>query len=106
MLVGIAHQEGLLNINDKSSKFLGNGWTSIPQAKEDLITIKNQLTMTTGLDDNVQPDNDCTSPACLQYKADAGNRCINAVYFVDKVVEAAGETYNAYFRKRSVIALA
>ena len=104
MLVGIAQKEGLLNINDKTSKFLGNGWTSLPQAKEDLITIKNQITMTTGLDDNVQPDNDCTLPACLQYKADAGNRWAyhNAPYtLLDKVVEAAtGKSYNAYFQEK------
>jgi CubicO group peptidase (beta-lactamase class C family) len=104
MLVGIAQKEGLLNINDKTSKFLGNGWTSLPAAKEDLITIKNQLTMTTGLDDNVQPENDCTLPSCLQYKADAGNRWSyhNAPYtLLDKVVEAAsGKTYNAYFQEK------
>jgi len=104
MLVGIAQKEGLLSINDKTSKFLGNGWTSLPAVKEDLITIKNQLTMTTGLDDNVQPDNDCTLPACLQYKADAGNRWSyhNAPYtLLDKVVEAAsGKTYNAYFQEK------
>lgn len=104
MLVGIAQKEGILSINDKTSKFLGNGWTSLPAAKEDLITIKNQLTMTTGLDDNVQPDNDCTSPACLQYKADAGNRWAyhNAPYtLLDKVVEAAsGKSYNAYFQEK------
>ena len=104
MLVGIAQKEGLLSINDKTSKFLGNGWTSLPQAKEDLITIKNQLTMTTGLDDNVQPDNDCTSPACLQYKADAGTRWSyhNAPYtLLDKVVETAtGKSYNAYFQEK------
>ena len=44
MLVGIAQQEGLLNIGDKSSKYLGTGWTSLPQNKEGLITIRNQLT--------------------------------------------------------------
>jgi CubicO group peptidase (beta-lactamase class C family) len=104
MLVGIAQKEGLLSINDKTSKFLGNGWTSLPQGKEDLITIKNQITMTTGLDDNVQPESDCTLPACLQYKADAGNRWAyhNAPYtLLDKVVEAAsGKTYNAYFQEK------
>jgi CubicO group peptidase (beta-lactamase class C family) len=104
MLVGIAQTEGLLNINEKTSKFLGTGWTSLPKLKEDLITIKNQLTMTTGLDDNVQPDNDCTLPACLQYKADAGTRWSyhNAPYtLLDKVVESAsGKTYNAYFQEK------
>ena len=103
-LVGIAQKEGLLSINDKTSKYLGNGWTSLPLAKEDLITVKHQLTMTTGLDDAVQPDNDCTTPACLQYKADPGTRWAyhNAPYtLLDKVVEAAtGTTYNNYFQQK------
>ena len=72
-LTGIAQQDGILNINDKTSKYLGAGWTSLPPDKEDLITIRNNLTMTTGLDDAVA-DPDCEDPACLTYKADAGNR--------------------------------
>jgi CubicO group peptidase (beta-lactamase class C family) len=103
MLVGIAQQEGLLNINNKTSQYLGNGWTVMPQAKEDLITVRNQLTMTTGLENNV-PDDDCTLPSCLQYKADAGTRWFyhNAPYtLLDKVVEnASGQTYNAYFQNK------
>lgn len=101
-LVGIAQNEGLININNRSSIYLGRGWTSLPTAKEDLITVRNQLTMTTGLDDNVQPDNDCTDPSCLQYKADAGTRWAyhNAPYTIlDKVVEnATGTTFNNYFQ--------
>ena len=103
MLVGIAQQEGLLNINHKTSQYLGVGWTSMPQAKEDLITIRHQLTMTTGMENNV-PDDDCTLPSCLQYKADAGTRWFyhNAPYtLLDKVVEAAsGKTYNTYFQEK------
>lgn len=103
MLVGIAQQEGLLNINNKTSQYLGTGWTSLPPAKEDLITVRHQLTMTTGLDDAV-PDDDCTLPGCLVYKADAGNRWAyhNAPYtLLDKVVEnATGRTYNAYFQDK------
>ncbi len=103
MLVGIAQQEGILNINNKTSAYLGAGWTSLAPAKEDLITVRHQLTMTTGLDDNV-PDNDCTLPSCLQYKADAGTRWAyhNAPYTVlDKVVEAAsGAGYNTYFQQK------
>lgn len=102
MLVGIAQQEGLLNINNKTSQYLGTGWTSLPLAKENLITVRHQLTMTTGLDDAVTPDNDCTSPSCLVYKADAGTRWAyhNAPYtLLDKVVEnATGATYNNYFQ--------
>jgi len=103
-LVGIAQKEGILNINNKSSQYLGAGWTSLPLAKEELITVRHQLTMTTGLDDNVQPDNDCATPACLVYKADAGTRWAyhNAPYTIlDKVIEnASGTTYNNYFQQK------
>lgn len=50
-LAGLAQEEGLLTINDKTSRYLGAGWTSEPLAKENLITVRHQLTMTTGLDD-------------------------------------------------------
>ena len=103
LLIGIAQQEGLLNINDRTSKYLGAGWTSAPRAKEDLITVRHQLTMTSGLDDGVAND-DCTLPSCLIYKADAGTRWAyhNAPYTIlDKVVEAAsGKVFNTYFREK------
>lgn len=100
-LVGIAQQEGILNINNKSAQYLGTGWTSAPLVKENLITVKNQLTMTSGLDDGV-PDNDCTLPSCLQYKADAGTRWAyhtGAYTLLDKVIEnASGTSFNNYFQ--------
>lgn len=102
-LVGIAQEEGLININDRTSKYIGTGWTSEPLAKENLITIKNQLTMTTGLDDGVS-DPDCTLPGCLVYKADAGTRWAyhNAAYTIlDSVIErASGQSFNAYFQQK------
>lgn len=102
-LVGIAQKEGLININNKTSQYIGTGWTSAPLAKESLITVKNQLTMTTGLDDST-PNTDCTLPTCLQYKADAGARWAyhNAPYtLLDKVVENASKmSYNAYFQQK------
>jgi CubicO group peptidase (beta-lactamase class C family) len=102
-LVGIAQQEGLLNINTRSSQYLGAGWTTLPLAKENLITVRHQLTMTTGLDDGTG-EVDCTLPSCLTYKADAGTRWAyhNAPYtLLDKVVESAsGMTYNAYFQQK------
>jgi CubicO group peptidase (beta-lactamase class C family) len=102
-LMGIAQEEGYLNINDKTSQYLGQGWTSLPLAKENLITIKNQLTMTTGLDDDV-PDDNCEDPACLIYKADAGARWAyhNAPYTLthDVLYAATGQTINAYSRSR------
>jgi CubicO group peptidase (beta-lactamase class C family) len=103
MLVGIANKEGLLNIENRTSQYLGTGWTSAPLTKENLITVKHQLTMTTGLDDGLG-DDDCTLQPCLQYKADAGTRWAyhNAPYtLLDKVVEnASGKTFNTYFQEK------
>jgi len=82
---------------------LGTGWTSAPLVKENLITIRHQLTMTTGLDDGV-PDNDCTLPTCLIYKADAGTRWAyhNAAYtLLDKVIEtSSGSSFNSFYQQK------
>lgn len=102
-LTGLAQEEGLLNINNKTSQYLGTGWTSAPLAKENLITVRHQLSMTTGLDDDV-PDVDCTLPSCLIYRSDAGTRWAyhNAAYtLLYKVIEnASGQSYNNYFNSR------
>jgi CubicO group peptidase (beta-lactamase class C family) len=90
-VVGKAQQEGFLNISNKTSQYLGNGWTSAPSAKEGLITVRHQLTMTTGLDDGTG-NVDNTTPAALLYKADAGIRWAyhNAPYtLLQKVVANA-----------------
>ncbi|MCF8278521.1 MAG: serine hydrolase [Flavobacteriales bacterium] len=98
-LVGRAQEEGLLSISDKTSDHLGTGWTSAPSNKEDLITIRHQLSMTTGLDDGTG-NADCTTPSCLQYLSDAGTRWAyhNAPYtLTHAVVEAAsGLTFNQF----------
>lgn len=98
-VTGIAQQEHFLAITEPSSHYLGTGWTVCPPSKEDKITIRHQLTMTTGLDDEVQ-DPYCTLDTCLRYKADAGTRWAyhNAPYTqLDKVIETAtGSTLNDY----------
>jgi CubicO group peptidase (beta-lactamase class C family) len=103
LVAGIAQQEGTINISNKVSQYLGTGWTSLPLAKENLITVKHQLTMTTGLDDNV-PDQDCTSASCLIYKADAGTRWAyhNAPYHLvhDVMQTASGKLWNAYCKEK------
>ena len=102
-LVGVAQDEGLLNINDKTSKYLGIGWTTMTSDKEELITIRHQLTMTTGLDFSVE-DLDCTESECLKYKADAGTQWFyhNAPYtLLDKVIEnASSQNFNIYFSQK------
>ena len=101
-MVGKAQQEGLLSTNAKTSQYLGVGWTSAPVAKENLITVRHQLTMTSGLDDTGNLDN--TTPAALHYKADAGTRWSyhNAPYtLLQQVVsQAAGQSFNAYFEAK------
>ena len=98
-LVGLAQEEGLLSIEDQTSAHLGAGWTSLSQEKEDLITLRHQLTMTTGLDFGV-PDQHCTDPECLQFKANAGDQWYyhNAPYtLLEKVVgNASGLSYNNF----------
>lgn len=98
-ITGIAQQENLVNIDTKVSQYLGNGWTSAPLVKENLITCKHLLTMTSGLDDS----SDDVSPAALQYKADAGTRWAYHNVFVklqDVVAKASGQSFNNYFNSR------
>jgi CubicO group peptidase (beta-lactamase class C family) len=93
---GIAQQEGLLNINNKVSDYIGTGWTRAPLAKENLITVKNLLSMTTGLSDS----SDLVIPANLTYMADAGTRwSYNNVFqkLMDVVAAASGQSYDSYF---------
>lgn len=103
VLTGIAQQEGFLSIQDSTQAYLGTGWTSAPLPKEQLITVRNQLTMTSGLDDGVA-DPDCTIDTCLQYLADAGTRWAyhNAPYtLLDEVLQSAtGMQLNAYFNQK------
>nr|WP_314895966.1 serine hydrolase [uncultured Flavobacterium sp.] len=100
-LTGIAQQEGLLNINNKVSQYIGTGWTSETLAKENLITCKNLLTMTSGIEDIANGDD--VSPASLQYKADAGTRWAYHNVYVklqDVIAQASGQTWNTYFNAK------
>ncbi len=103
MLTGIAQEEGYLDINQPSSTYLGTGWTSCTPQQEAQITVRNQLTMTTGLDDGVADDH-CTDPSCLVYLADPGTRWAyhNAPYTkLDGVIAGAtGTTFTNYFNTR------
>jgi len=97
-MTGIAQQENYLSINDTTSDYLGQGWTSCTTAQEEKITVKHQLSMTSGLDDSGDPH--CTLNTCLNYLTDAGTRWAyhNAPYtLLDGVIEnATGQTLNAY----------
>jgi len=99
-LTGIAQEEGLLNINDKVSDYIGTGWTSAPLAKENLITNKHLLSMTSGIDDS---QGELTNPGNLQYLTDAGTRWAYHNIFqklMDVVASASGQTYDTYFNAK------
>jgi CubicO group peptidase (beta-lactamase class C family) len=98
-LVGKAQEEKYLSLNDTSSKYLGKGWTNCTPVQEAKIKIIHQLTMTSGLDDDV-PDHHCTIDTCLNYLAAPGTRWAyhNAPYtLLEKVLESAtGKQVNNY----------
>lgn len=98
-VTGIAQQENLININNKVSQYIGIGWTSEPLAKENLITCKNLLTMTSGLDD----ESDDVTPTSLIYKADAGTRWAYHNVYVklqDVIAQASGQSWTNYFNTK------
>ena len=53
ILIGIAQQEGLLNIDDYVSDYISAGWSNTDEENEAKITIHNLLTMTSGLDEDL-----------------------------------------------------
>lgn len=103
LTVGIAQQEGLLNIDDSTSSYLGSGWTVAPATKEKLISIRDQLSMTSGLNDTIG-DPHCTVDTCLKYLADAGTRWAyhNGPYtLLDGVISnATGMSLNNYINQK------
>jgi len=96
---GIAQQEGLLDIDDKVSDYLGAGWTSEPVEKENLITLRHLLSMTSGIDDG----SNLVIKQNLTYLSDAGTRWSYHNVFqvlMDAVADAGNEDFEAYFNSR------
>ena len=95
---GIAEQEGLLDTDNMVSQYIGTGWTSAPQEKEDLITSFHLLTMTTGLEDV-----NLVTPAGLTYLADAGTRWSYSNVFqklMDVVAVSSNQDFETYFNAK------
>lgn len=96
-VVGIAQQNNIVNLDNKVSTYIGNGWTSETLAQENLIKVKNLLTMTSGLDDSL---GDNIDPSNLKYVADAGTRWAYHNVYVklqDVVATASKQTWINYF---------
>ena len=102
-LLGIAQEDGFLNINDTTSDYLGSDWTYSSPEQEEKITIWNQLTMTSGLDDGVSNPL-CTDDSCLIYLAEPETRWAyhNAPYSLLRPVleNATGQGINIYANQR------
>lgn len=81
-LVGLAQEQGKLNINDKVNQYLGNGWSNENQAQESQITIKQLITMTSGLGDN------------LGYDAPAGSKWYYNTVAYHKIYDVLSAAYN------------
>lgn len=73
LLIGIAQKNGLLDINNSTSSYLSDAWTSATPEQESMISLRHQLTMSSGLDDGVE-DPYCTLDTCLVYLTEAGTR--------------------------------
>lgn len=96
---GIAQQENLLSIHDKASDYLGTGWTNMPLEKENLITVKHLLSMTSGIDDTKQ----LVIKPNLTYVADAGTRWAYGNVFqklTGIVAEAGNKDFETYFNEK------
>ena len=97
VLMGIAQDKGLLQIEEPSNLYLGKGWTTCTPEQEDQILIRHHLSMTTGLDDQIRPTLaipdplNCLEPECLKYMAPPGTRWAyhNAPYRLTQDIIAA-----------------
>ena len=94
--IGIAQQQGFMNIQTKVSQYLGNNWTSAPIGKENLINSRHLLTMSSGLNDA----SELVTPTNLTYLADAGTRWSYHNVFqklMDVVTTSTGQEFKSYF---------
>lgn len=104
-LIGIAQRSSLLDINEKASTYLGEGWTSLTKEQEDKITIRHQMTMTTGLKEpDITGIDNCIEPSCLVYGSEPDTRWYyyNSPYrLLQHVLDSAtGKPINQYFAER------
>ena len=98
-ITGIAQQENFLNINNKASDYLETDWTNMPLAKENLITVRDLLSMTSGIDNTKE----LVIKINLTYVADAGTRWAYGNVFqklIDVVAQASNQDFETYFNSR------
>ena len=70
-MMGIAQQDGYLSLQETSQNYLGENWSELAPDQEKNISVRNHLTMTTGLDYNVE-NNSCYHPVASMTKFSIG----------------------------------
>jgi len=104
--IGIAQDEGIININNKTSDYLGSNWSSLTQEQQDVITVKHHLTMTTGLEDNIDSPLiwACTLPNCFTFNSAPSTRWSyhQGAFTVlqDIITQNSGVDFKAYFETK------
>lgn len=94
--VGLAAQQGYLNIQNPVSDYLGTAWTSTTIEQESLITPFHLLSMTSGLND----ETNLVTKANMSYLADAETRWSYSNVFqklIDVVDESTQQDFRTYF---------
>ncbi|GGI58117.1 serine hydrolase domain-containing protein [Winogradskyella haliclonae] len=95
----IAEQEGLINLNNPSSDYLGVGWSSLTSTEEMAIKVRNHVTMTTGLDYTMGLY--CTDFDCLTYLDEPNSFWYyhNAPYTLTQSIisGAVNTTFDSYY---------
>src|SRR5690606_24276400 len=101
--VCIEQEEGFLSIDNPSSDYMGAGWSSLTLEQESRITVRNHLTMTTGLDYTVA-QNFCTDPECFLYKNEPDTYWYyhqGAYTVLDNIITGAvGQDFKDYFNAK------
>ena len=102
--MGIAQEEGYLNLSDSSSDYLGVGWSSLTTEQESNITIRNHITMTTGLDYTDFSNLFCMDWDCLTYLNEPGTFWYyhNAPYTLSQSIisGAVNKDFEDYFDEK------
>lgn len=86
-MIGQAQEQGLIDIQNPSSNYLGSGWSACTPLQENDIKVIDHLRMSTGLNDNVA-DKNCVIDTCLKYLAQPDTRWAyhNAPYLLLKTM--------------------
>lgn len=107
MLMGMAQEDGLVDIENPTTNYLGEGWTSCAPEDEAAIKIKHQLSMASGLDDSIEPTGsteNCFEPECFECLAAPNTRWAyhNSAYRIlqDVLETVTGQDKSLYTRTR------